>query len=155
MVGIEAATVAVVDALRSDPDVSDALYVDTTTPSNADDRDRVYVGAATRQNEHPVEVAVMPIADSSSTSLQTVTAMIAFECVAVATEAWYKEQQSLRLLRILDTIDDVNHLAPTANLAGQGRAGGTSGGAGIDVEADTGRRAIGGRWVFRTSESRY
>lgn len=156
MVGIEDATVAVIDSLQSDQDVADAVYVDTTTPGTPSDRDRIYVGSAVRPNEHPVEVAIQPIADSSSTSLSTVTTVIAFECIAVATLEWYEQNRSLRLLRILDKIDDVNHLAPTDYLVGEGRAGGTtSGDTGITIDSDTGRRSIGGRWLFRTSETRY
>lgn len=156
MVGVEDATIGVVDTLRQDTDVTNALYVDSTVPSNVDDRDRVYIGAATEPNNHPVEVAVMPIADSSNASKSVVTKVMAFNCTVVATETWYQEYQSLRLLKIFDAMDDVNALAPTDYLFGQGREGGRAGGSeGIQVETDTGRRAFGGRWRFRTSETRY
>lgn len=153
---VREATVGVVDALRSDPDVADALYIDTTTPSNSDDRDRVYIGGASAPNNHPVEIAVRPIADSSDASKTAVTKVYAFTCTVVATETWYQEWQSLRLLDIFDAVDNVNILAPTSHLIGQGRAGGRPGGDdGISVEEDTGRRAFGGRWRFQSHETRY
>lgn len=153
---MRAATEGVVSALRNDADVTNALYIDATAPSNPDDRDRVYLGAADQTNNHPVEVAVMPIADSSDASMTAVTKVFAFSCTVVATETWYQEWQALRLLDIFDAIDNVNILAPTANLFGQGRAGGRPGGdEGIGVEKDTGRRAVGGRWRFNSHETRY
>lgn len=156
MVGYSDAATAVVQTLRQDQDVANALYVDTTVPSDPADRDRVYIGAATKPNNHPVEVAVMPIADSSDASKTAVTKVFAMSCSAVATETWYQEYQSLRLLKIFDAVDDVNVLAPTGYLIGQGRAGGRPGGdEGISVESETGRRAVGGRWRFQTSETRY
>lgn len=151
-----AATEGVVTALRSDADVLNALYIDSSAPSNVDDRDRVYPGAATKPNNHPVEISVMPIADSSDASMTAVTKVFAFSCTVVATETWYQEWQSLRLLDIFDAVDNVNILAPAANLFGQGRAGGRPGGdEGISVEEDTGRRAFGGRWRFQSHETRY
>lgn len=151
-----AATEAVVSALRSDTDVANALYIDTTVPSNPDDRDRVYVGGASQPNNHPVEIAVMPIADSSDASMATVTKVFAFTCTVVATETWFQEWQALRLFDIFDAVDAVNVLAPTANLYGQGRSGGRPGGDdGINVEEETGRRAVGGRWRFNSHETRY
>lgn len=156
MVGFRDAITAVVETLRADQDVANALYVDTTVPSDTADRDRVYVGAAVEPNNHPVEVAVMPIADSSDTSKTAVTKVYAMSCTVVATETWYQEYQSLRLLDIFDAIDEENVLAPTSYLIGQGRAGGGSGGdEGIQVEEETGRRAVGSRWQFQTSETRY
>lgn len=154
MVGLADAQTGVVQSLRADQDVANALYVDTTVPATASDRDRVYPGAASRPNNHPVEVAVMPRAESSDTSMTVVTQVYAFDCVVVATETWYQEHRSLRLLEIFDAIDDVNGLAPTAYLFGQGRSGG-GGGDGIEVESETGRRAIGGVWQFQTHETRY
>lgn len=156
MVGASDALIGVVDTLRTDQDVLDALYIDATIPSNVDDRDRIYPGGATEPNNHPVEIAVMPIADSSDASKTAVTKVFAMSCTVVATETWYQEHQSLRLLKIFDAVDDVNVLAPVDYLVGQGRAGGRAGGSeGIQVEEDTGRRAFGGRWRFETSETRY
>lgn len=156
MVGVRDALVGVIDTLRADQDVANALYIDSTVPGTVDDRDRVYAGAATEPNNHPVEVAVMPIADSSDASKSVVTKVFAFNCTVVCTETWYQEHQSLRLLDIFDAIDAVNVLAPVSGLVGQGRAGGRAGGSeGIQVETDTGRRAFGGRWRFQSGETRY
>lgn len=154
MVGARDALTSVVQTLRQDQDVANALYVDTTVPSDSADRDRVYSGAATEPNNHPVEVAVTPVAESSDASKTVVTKVYAVECVVVATETWYQEYQSLRLLDIYDAIDAVNILAPTEYLVGQGRTGG-GGNDGIDVESETGRRAFGGVWQFQTHETRY
>lgn len=156
MVGVKDALIGVIDTLRQDTDVTNALYVDSTVPSNVDDRDRIYIGAASAPNNHPVEIAVMPIADSSDASKSVVTKVMAFNCTVVATETWYQEHQSLRLFKIFDAIDDINVLAPVNYLVGEGRAGGRAGGSeGIQVDADTGRRSYSGRWRFRTSQTRY
>lgn len=146
------ALVGVVDALRSDADVADALYIDTTTPSNSEDRERVYSGAASRTNDYPVEIAVQLIAESSDTSKSVVSKVYLAECTVVATETWFQEFQSLRTWDIFDAMDNVNGLAPIAYLAGQGREGGSDG---IEVEEDTGRRVLGGRWQFNTHKTRY
>lgn len=152
MVDARDAVAGVVQALRQDTDVANALYVDTTVPSDPADRERVYPGAATKPNNHPVEIAVMIIADSSDASKTAVTKAYLAECTVVATETWYQEHRSLRLWDIFDAVDDVNILAPTGHLFGQGREGGSDG---IEVESETGRRVIGGRWQFQTHETRY
>lgn len=146
------ALVGVVDALRSDGDVANALYIDTATPSDTSDRERVYPGAASRPNDYPVEIAVQLIAESSDTSKSVVSKVYLGECTVVATETWYQEHQSLRIWDIFDAMDNVNGLAPTTYLTGQGREGGSDG---IEVEEDTGRRVLGGRWQFNTHETRY
>jgi hypothetical protein len=152
MATLEDAAVGVVETLRTDQDVLDTLYVDTTVPSTTTDRDRVYVGAASRSNTQPVEIAVMPIADTSSTSKSIVTKNYVVECTVVATEPWYDRYQSLQLLSIFDAVDDLNVLAPADNVIGQGRASSSDG---IETETDTGRRVIGGNWQYFASHARY
>lgn len=152
MATLEQAAVGVVETLRTDQDVLDTLYVDASVPSTPKDRDRVYVGAASQSNKEPVEIAVMPIADTSSTSKSVVSKNYVVECTVVATEPWYDEHQSLRLIAIFDAIDELNVLAPADNVIGQGR---TSSSDGIETEQDTGRRVIGGNWQFFASHARY
>lgn len=152
MATLSDALVGVVETLRTDTDVLDALYVDTTVPSTETDRDRVYVGAASEPNTQPVEIAVMPMADTSSTSKSVVTKNYVAECTVVATEPWYDQYQSLQLLAIFDAVDDLNVLAPVPGVIGQGR---TSSSDGIETEEDTGRRVLGGNWQFFASDTRY
>lgn len=156
MVGAQDALIGVMDSLRKEQDVLDALYVDATVPSDVDNRDRIYPGAASSPNNQPVEIAVKLIADSSNASKTAVTKVFAVNCTVVATETWFQEYQSLQLWQIFDAVDEVNVLAPTSYLFGQGREGGRAGGSeGITVEQDTGRRAVGGRWRFQSHVTRY
>lgn len=152
-IGARDALVSVVEQLRSDDTVVNALYVDSAgqIPADPTSRERIYPGSPARTNKSPVEIAVMITASGSSTSKTVVSRGFVVDCAVVAKEPWYEEYQSLALLEIFDAVADLGVLAPAANLSAQGQ----SGSAEIQVEESTGRRVIEGSWQYQTATTRY
>lgn len=142
----------VVESLRTDQDVLDALYVDSTVPFEPSDRDRVYVGAASRRTHEPVEVAVMVIAAGSVTSKSVVERTFGIECTVLAQEFWYEEYQTLAFTRIFDALAETNVLAPAEYYNPSGIAGASDG---IEVDEDTGERRLAATWQFSVGETRW
>lgn len=136
-----------VQELRSTQAVVDALYVDSTVPSDEIDRSRIYAGDPARPNDAGCEMAVHVITSGGEHTGRMVEQTRTLQCSLVATESWYERYGYLQLTQIKDRTEERFESPITDAVYPRGPAGSASV---IEFQDNTGRRLRPFRWNMST-----